>query len=132
MTTTKPAVAQARDKITAAFKLRNFRIEWFDFTALMKPATKGLMVRLEITGISQNVYDRINVRFINKVNGLVDEKTFEFSDYLVSRDDKRPDYEGRIYIWQKGDSIDWYIAQPADLEEIMLPIEKYILAWDYA
>ena len=123
---TKPAIAEAREKITREFRFKDYDLRWYDFTGVAS-LTKGIIFKLEIRGVSPLRYNHIRVQIVSKTAGLLDEKDFAFSDYLVTSTEGRQD--ASLFIAQDGSTIDWYALRPTDLNLIMEPIELYLLTW---
>lgn len=123
----KPVVAEAREKITSGFKFQNYDLRWYDFTGITPLHAKGLVAKLEIRGYSPLRYTYVRVRIVSTTAGLIDEKDFAFSDYLVASTEGRQDTS--LSIVQDGDRIDWYHLRPTDLKLLMEPIELYLMTW---
>lgn len=101
---------------------------WYDITCI-KQLPEDRIVKIELAHYTVCHHDAFDVSIVNKLSGLIDRKKFAFGDYLKSRQDKRPDYKGPMYVWENGSSFDWYIAVPAEIEELTSWVQSYVDEW---
>lgn len=92
---------------------------------LQMPNGRVARIQLDTYG-TQNRYERLTVTIVSKVAGKIDSKDFLFSEYLSKRKDDRPDHKGHFHAWQNNGKVDWYIAVPADLENLLEAVRRYI------
>ncbi len=95
----------------------------FTNKVMLSPIGHNLRAKVEFitTGISGH-YDSLKLSIINRTEGNVDIQLFKFKDMIGIKSGYAP------YIWDSGDSVDWYIGRPNanDYNTIRDTVESYI------
>jgi hypothetical protein len=115
----------------------NLPFSWFDLVGIhVLDQDRRARIELATYGTSDH-YPGFRVTILNKREGKVDEKFFQFDDYLdrslAARTDGRDNYPtrglGRCYEVIGHCGWDWYIATPKDTQRFCGAVEAYIEAF---
>ena len=95
------------------------------FTGKTMISKIGENLRAKVEFISTHVsseYDALKLSIINREQGVIDNKTFNFADIIGKKNGRTP------HVWDSGDKAGWHLYRPTanEFEKIQGEVEKYI------
>ena len=101
-------------------------IRWFGAKGV-KPMANGNLAEIELSDAGyQKHYDKVCVRVVHPLNGIVADHVFPFSAMGKSDDGNG------FYIWEHHGDVDWYGPKPliSAMDKLVVEVADYIAMWD--